>query len=108
MAEELKVEPDHLDGAATKLQKLSDDNAHTETYLKQWLDLPSSEGGLVLQGVIETLQEVLAQLQANYKRLGSVTSDSATELTNAGKMYRTTDRGFAASLDRTYVSDGEK
>jgi hypothetical protein len=51
---------------------------------------------------------VLAQLQLNYKRLGSVTGESSSELTNAAKMYRTTDSGFASTLDRTYVSDGEK
>jgi len=108
VVEELKVQPDHLDGAAAKLQKLSEDNAYAEAYLKQWLDLPSSEGGLVLQGVVGAVQDVLAQLQLNYKRLGSVTGESSSELTNAAKMYRTTDSGFASTLDRTYVSDGEK
>ncbi|WP_433660514.1 type VII secretion target [Nocardia sp. CA-128927] len=108
MAEQLKVEPAHLDGAAAKLAKLAEDNARTDAYLKEWLDLPSSEGGLVLRGVIDVVQDALTELQSNYTRLGRVTSESSTETANAAKMYRTTDRRFAESLDRTYAPDGTK
>ncbi|MBF6455246.1 type VII secretion target [Nocardia cyriacigeorgica] len=108
MTETLKVEPDHLDGAAAKLVALAEGNAQTATYLKEWLDLPSSEGGLVLRGVIDVIQDALTELQSNYARLGRVTSESATELASAATMYRTTDRGFAEALDRTYDKDGEK
>ncbi|WP_280232395.1 type VII secretion target [Nocardia cyriacigeorgica] len=107
MSEALKVEPTHLDGASTKLAELAQGNALTETYLKEWLDLPSSEGGLVLRGVIDVIQNALIQLQSNYARLGRVTSESSAELVNAAKMYRTTDRGVAEALDRTYEADDE-
>lgn len=108
MAEELKVEPDHLDMAAAKLRKLADDNTKTDSYLKEWLDVPSSEGGLVLRGVIDVIQEALTKLQSNYARLGRVTSESSVETANAATMYRTTDRRFAEALDRTYTTDGER
>ncbi|MBF6326661.1 hypothetical protein IU451_29620 [Nocardia cyriacigeorgica] len=108
MNDKLEVEPDHLDGASAKLVELADGNTQTETYLKEWLDLPSSEGGLVLRGVIDVIQDALTSLQSNYARLGRVTSESAAELSSAAQMNRTTDRGIAEALDRTYAKDGEK
>lgn len=108
MSETLQVEPNQLDGAADQLRKLAEDNTHTDTYLKKWLDLPSSEGGLVLQGVIGVIQETLSKLQSNYERLGRVTNESAEETTNAAKMYRTTDYGVASALDQAYAPGSGK
>lgn len=95
-----------METAATKLRKLAEDNAQTSAYLKQWLDLPGSEGGLVLRGVIGVIQEALTKLQSNYERLGSVTNESSSEIAKAAKMYRSTDRSFAEALDRAYAKDG--
>lgn len=102
MTEPFEVEPNHLDAAAGKLQAVADDNGHTETYLAQWLELPESKEGLILQGLTGVIRELMTKLQSNYSQLGRVTGESAAELVASARMYRTTDNATAAALDSAY------
>ncbi|MGW5921644.1 type VII secretion target [Nocardia fluminea] len=101
MTDDFKVSPDDLDLAARGLWKIAEDNSQAVTYSQQWLEVQSS-GGLVLTPVLDQLQEACNQLKSNYERLGTVTDDSSTELTNASRMYRTTDFESAKSMDAYY------
>ncbi|WP_345498460.1 type VII secretion target [Nocardia callitridis] len=107
MAEELKVEPDRLDAFATKLTQLATEHAQAAPYAKQWLNVDNAAGGAFLPGVIDTLHQVLGQLETNFATLKSVTEGSAAELVKSAQMYRTTTHATAAALDQTYVG-GEK
>ncbi|WP_067859151.1 type VII secretion target [Nocardia shimofusensis] len=101
MTEQFAVEPDDLDLASRALWKLSEDNNGAITYAEEWLNVQSS-GGLVLTPVLDQLQTVCDQLKKNYERLGTVTDNSATELLEASRMYRTTDFERAKNLDWYY------
>jgi hypothetical protein len=101
MAEEFRVSPGDIDLAARGLWKISEDNSQAVTYARKWLEVQSS-GGLVLTPVLDQLQEACEQLKSNYERLGTVTDNSSTELTNASRMYRTTDSERAKNMDAYY------
>ncbi|HLS78899.1 MAG TPA: type VII secretion target [Nocardia sp.] len=101
MTEQFAVEPDHLESASRTLWKLSEDNNKAISYAAEWLDIQSS-GGLVLSPVLDQLQAACDQLKTNYTNLGIVTDQSATELLEAGRMYRTTDYERAKNMDWYY------
>ncbi|WP_054814841.1 type VII secretion target [Nocardia arizonensis] len=101
MAEEFRVSPDDMDSAARGLWKIAEDNSQAVVYAQRWLEVQSS-GGLVLAPVLDQLQQVCDQLKSNYERLGVVTDDSSSELTNASRMYRTTDAVQAENMDTYY------
>ncbi|MGY0503338.1 type VII secretion target [Nocardia sp. FBN12] len=101
MAKDFSVIPDDLDETARSLWKIAEDNSRAVSYSKEWLEIEKS-GGLVLTPVLDQLQEVCDQLKSNYERLGAVTDNSSTELTNASRMYRTTDLATAKSMDEYY------
>lgn len=107
MVYQFEVEPNDVDMAARQLWKLSEDNPQAVSYAKEWLELEGSSGE-ILKPFIEGLHKSCEQLQSNYEELGRVTDSSSTELTNTANMYRTTDRAFAETLDRTYNSESDK
>ncbi|MGW0048293.1 type VII secretion target [Nocardia cyriacigeorgica] len=102
MTKELKVEPDALDGWSTTLRQLATDNIQAEKYLREHVELSDDQAGLIFGRVVETIRQVRADLEANYAQLGTLTSQSADELSRSAQMYRTTDHATAAALDRTY------
>ncbi|MGW5573335.1 type VII secretion target [Nocardia thailandica] len=106
MADDFAVSPDDLDDAARALWKIAEDNSQAVSYAKKWLDVQGS-GGLVLTPVLDQLQEACEQLKSNYERLGTVTDNSSTELTNASRMYRTTDHEWAKNMDAYYGRIGK-
>ncbi|WP_227998676.1 type VII secretion target [Nocardia australiensis] len=106
MTEQFKVSPDDIDLAARGLWKIAEDNTQAVTYAKEWLEVQSS-GGLVLTPLLDQLQEVCEQLKSNYERLGTVTDNSSTELTNASRMYRTTEFERAKDMDNYYGRIGK-
>lgn len=106
MTEEFKVSPNDLDLAARELWKIAEDNSRAVTYTQEWLEIQTS-GGIILSPVLDQLQEACNQLKSNYERLGTVTDSSSTELTNASRMYRTTDFESAKSMDAYYGSLGK-
>jgi hypothetical protein len=100
MTGKFKVEPNALDTLSGKLKKLADDNAQVGSYIKEWLDVKGDVGGIFPQ-IASAIQQIRADLEPNYTTLGQLTADSATELTKAAQVYRTTDRARAEELDRT-------
>lgn len=107
MGYEFKVTPGDLDAAAGKLQALSDTGMKAVEYTKNNFD-PEGNAGLALKPLMDQLIDMCGKLSNNYSQMSSMTSTSATELSKAAKMYQTTDLGVAASLDKTYSTDGEK
>src|SRR5690606_2793605 len=101
MTKEFKVNPDDMASAARILWKVAEDNRQADSYAEKWLQVQSS-GGLVLTPVLDQLQEACDDLKSNYERLGVVTDSSSAEMTNASRMYRTTDVATAKSLDASY------
>ncbi|GAA5047292.1 type VII secretion target [Nocardia callitridis] len=106
MAAEFQVNPDDVDSAARQLWKIAEDNSQAVTFAQKWLEVQNS-GGLVLTPVLDQLQESCEQLKSNYERLGTVTDNSSSELTNAARMYRTTDSTSAKNMDVYYGKLGE-
>ncbi|WP_433662255.1 type VII secretion target [Nocardia sp. CA-128927] len=106
MTEDFRVKPDDVDLAARGLWKIAEDNSQAVAYAQKWLEVQSS-GGLVLTPVLDQLQEACDQLKSNYERLGTVTDNSSTELTNASRMYRTTDAKRAKDMDAYYGRIGK-
>ncbi|WP_433663056.1 type VII secretion target [Nocardia sp. CA-128927] len=102
MADDLTVEPATLDGLSTKLKQLGTDNAQSEAYLKEHVDLSRDQAGVIFGRVADTIQQLRADLASNYEKLGRLTTQSGDEVAKAAQMYRTTDRATAAALDRTY------
>ncbi|MGC4994575.1 type VII secretion target [Nocardia salmonicida] len=103
MTEELKVEPDQLDTFANKLKQLATDHTQATPYVQQWLKVDDGAGGVFLTGVVDTLGQILTDLESNFATLTSVTEGAAAELLESAQMYRSTDHATAAALDKTYV-----
>lgn len=104
MAEELEVDPDEVDNFAATLKKLTDENADATAYIDKWLRVDNTvwgDGGLIRVG-LDAISEAYDKLKPNYETLGRLSEAAATELTAVAQMYRTTDKGTAAALDRTY------
>ncbi|MEV5838653.1 type VII secretion target [Nocardia sp. NPDC052112] len=109
MTEKFNVDPAEVGTFSTSLQKLSEDNANTDSYLKKWLEVDDGvfgDGGLFVIGA-KAVRDALDKLQPNYVALGQLTSAAAVELSVAAQMYRTTDKARAEELDRTYPSGDE-
>ncbi|MGW5386120.1 type VII secretion target [Nocardia sp. NPDC003963] len=102
MPEDLSVRPEDLDGLATTLKQLADENIRAESYIRDHIDLSSEQAGLMYGRVAETIQQVRDLLEKNYSGLGNLTSVSSGELSRTAQMYRTTDGSTAAALDKTY------
>ncbi|MGW4739593.1 type VII secretion target [Nocardia xishanensis] len=107
MTYEFKVAPDDIDKAADQLGEIATGSAKAVEYAKKWLDLESN-AGLVLKPLMDVLQEACDELAVNYTRLGSKTSEAATELEKAADMYRTIDKARAEALDKTYPTKADK
>jgi len=107
MTYEFKVAPDDIDKAADQLAEIAAGSAKAVEYAKKYLDLESN-AGLALKPLIGVLQEACDELAVNYTRLGSKTSESATELKNAANMYRSVDKARAEALDKTYPTKAGK
>jgi hypothetical protein len=103
VTEELKVEPDQLDTFASKLKQLATEHTQATPYVQQWLKVDDGAGGVFLTGVVDTLSQILTDLESNFATLTSVTEGSAAELVKSAQMYRSTDHTTAAALDKTYV-----
>lgn len=102
MTDDLRVEPDRLDAFATKLKQLAADHTQATPYAQKWLKVDDGSGGVFVTGVVDTLGQILTDLETNFTTLKSVTEASAAELNKAAQMYRSTDYATAAALDKTY------
>lgn len=104
MTDKFSVAPAEVDRFSASLKKLAQDNASTEAYLKQWLEVDAGafgDGGLFPIGA-KAIRAALEKLQPNYAALGQLTDAAGIELSNAAQVYRTTDSARAAELDATY------
>ncbi|WP_280401924.1 type VII secretion target [Nocardia carnea] len=107
MGYEFKVTPGDLDTAAAKLEALADAGSKAVEYTKNNFDLEGN-AGLALKPLMDKVIEMCSKLSNNYSQMSSLTTGTATELTSAAKMYRTTDRSTAETLDKTYSTENEK
>lgn len=105
MTGELRVEPDQLDVFAARLKQLASDHSRVAPYAREWLNIDNSAGGAFLPDVVDTVHQLLRDLESNLATLGDVTEGSAAELSRSATMYRTTDYATAAALDKTYAGD---
>lgn len=102
MADELKVNPDHLDGFANVMRGLSGDADVAKKYATGYFDINGEQSRLFLF-VAGMVDQIRTTLEANYDKLCRITDQSSTELIKSSQMYRTTDYQTAKNLDAQYV-----
>ena len=101
MAGEFRVVPDDVEKFSGVLRDLAGQAGAATSHSTKWFDLQNASTGIYVQ-VEEIVEQVRANLEANYKHLQSLSDSSATELSKAAQLYRTTDYEHARLLDETY------
>ncbi|MEU4316055.1 type VII secretion target [Nocardia sp. NPDC024068] len=104
MPDDLRVDPEEVNKFSASIKKLADENANATAYIDKWLVVDNTvwgDGGLLRVG-LGAISEAHEKLKANYETIGNLSAAAATELAAVAQMYRTTDKGNAEALDRTY------
>jgi hypothetical protein len=101
MGGQFNVEPDDLDKFATSLRELAGEAVTAVGYADKWFTISGGQTGIYLQ-VKQTIDQIHADIEGNFKHLQKLTGDSADGIAKAVQVYRTTDHDRAAQLDSTY------
>ncbi|MET8776015.1 type VII secretion target [Nocardia sp. NPDC050713] len=101
MSEEFKVTPDDLDNFAGTMKDLSAQASRARSYASSYLNIDAEQGRIYLS-TNELVDEIQANLTANYEKLATLCDSAALELTKSAQMYRTTDLDAAKRQDALY------